>query len=170
MKKNPVLYSAAMPVFVLLFAPRSWFYILPLNLIITFAALNFSLKAMERPELIHTTVKKKLLPLWLVSFIGDLAGAGILYRLSSSAADSQGTWALTMRLIRENPFLSTNALIIIFICIIIAAAVKYLLSLWIVLRKSEMHAKEKRTLCLYMAMFTSPYTFVIPGLWLGFLA
>lgn len=170
MKKDTELYALAMPVFLLLFTPKSWLYLLPINLLIVFAALILSLKAMERPELTRPLAKKSLIPLWLSGFAGDLAGAGILLWLSSAASDSQGAFGLAMRFVRENPFLSTNALIIIFVCIIIAASVKYLLLLWLVFRKTDITPGEKRTLCLYLAIFTAPYTFIVPGLWLGFLA
>lgn len=170
MKQNPPLYSTALPLFLLLLKPASWLYILPLNLAVCALALHISLKSMEKAQLLRPMCKRELPLGWITGFAGDMAGAGLLLGLTSIPGAEGGAWAASVQGVLENPFRSTNSLLMVFIAIIVAAVVKYVLNLWVVFRKSGLDPREKRLLCVYMAMLTAPYTFLLPAFLLGFLA
>ena len=168
MKKN-VLYSSSLHIFMLLLTPSKWLFFLPVNLIITGFALYFACKLSGYSNLFARLCKKELFFAFAAGIAGDLAGAGVLLGLCSIPAIDGGVWASTMHAVQTNPFVSTNSLIVIFLAIIIAAAVKYLLDLWISLRKTDMPLKDKRMLCMCLAMFSAPYSFLLPAALLRFL-
>ncbi len=170
MKKNVILYSSALPMFLLLLRPIKWIYLLPINLLILALALYLSLSVIGKPDAFRPLLKKQLWLSWLFGFIGDLASAGILFGLFSIPGSAGSTWALTMDAIARNPFLSTNSLVIVFLAIIVSAALKYVLNLWLAFRKSDLGMKDKRMLCLCLAMFTAPYTLLLPASLLSFLS
>ncbi len=170
MKKNYALYSTALPMFMLVLRPHMWPLLFPLNFIMTGLALYADCKVTDQEYSFRVFCKKELFSAWIAGFIGDLAGAGLLCGLCAIPAKEGGTWSLTMQAVTENPFISTNSLLVIFLSVIIAAAIKYLVNLWLAFRKTDLELKDKRMLCACIAMFSAPYTFLLPAVLLRFLA
>ncbi len=168
MNKPVSLFSTALPMYMLLLMPKKWLFFLPVNLLICALAIYISLNTMGRTDLFRQMCKKELWLSWLSGFAGDLAGAGLLLGLNNLLSGG-GVWADTMQAVNSNPFLSTNSLIFVFLAIIVAAAIKYLLNLWISFKKSGIDLNQKRLICLCMSMYTAPYSFLIPAFLLKFL-
>lgn len=169
MKTDYSLYASALPLFALLLTPRCYWYLLPVNFLVTALAIYISLRFLSCGALFKRMWKKELYLAWLAGFAGDVAGAGALFGLTA-LQDKQGALGLAITGVRQNPFSSTTSLLLVFLAILLAAAVKYLLDLWVAFRKTDLPLHDKRTLCLSVAMFTAPYTFLLPAAWLGFLS
>ncbi|MDD4075596.1 MAG: hypothetical protein PHC80_05850 [Eubacteriales bacterium] len=164
MNKNTSFYSVCLPLFLVLAAPKSLYALLPLNFIIDVLVVRMALGSIGRRELFAPMWKKEIWLCALASLLGTCAGGAALYGVSRIPFGSEA-WRLAVQGVRQNPFISTNALIIVFACIIVAAAFTYLLTLWLALRKTDLSLKEKRTFCLAFALFTAPYAFILPTAW-----
>lgn len=170
MKKDYTLYASALPLFMLLLSPSRYAFLLPINLLITAAAVYYALKTISRGTLFRSMWKKELWLAWLSGFAGDLSGAGVLLGLTAiPVQNSQSAWGLAIAAIQRNPFTNTTSSLLVFLSILLAAAIKYLLDLWIAFRKTDLPLRDKRMLCLSIAMLTAPYTFLLPAAWLSFL-
>lgn len=164
MKKNVTLYSLCLPLFVVLAAPKSLYALLPLNFLFDVLVVRMALSSMDRLALFTPMWKKEIWLSALASLLGTCAGGAALYGVSRIPFGSEA-WQLAVQGVQQNPFVSTNALIMVFACIIVAAAITYILTLWLALRKTDMTLKEKRTFSLAFALFTAPYAFVLPAAW-----
>lgn len=164
MKKNTRLFSFCFPLFWVLAAPKTLYALLPLNFLIDVLVTRMTLKSMGRLELFAPMWKKEIWLSALSSLLGTCIGGAALFGLSRIPANGD-TWRAVVQGVTQNPFTSTNALLTVFACIILAAALTYVLTLWLALRKTDMSLKEKRTFSLAFAMFTAPYAFILPTVW-----
>ncbi len=164
MKRDTTLFSIFLPLFWVLASPKTLYALLPLNFAIDVLVVRIALQSMGRMELFAPMWKRELWLSVLFSLFGACVGGAALFGLSRIPANSE-TWRAVVQGVTQNPFASTNALLAVFACIILAAAFTYVLTLWLALKKTDMSLKEKRTFSLAFAMFTAPYAFILPPAW-----
>ena len=150
-KKNLRLYNVLFPIWFLYFFPSLWLLILPANFLIDSLVLYLSARSQKITER-FSLWKRSILPVWIIGFLSDFAGAGLtvlLYFLLEPITD----WNLILF-----PGTSLIALPGIFL----SGLLIYFLNKKFSFPKSVLETQQIHKLCLFMAIFTAPYTMLIP--------
>ena len=153
MKKDTRLYNVMFPIWFLLLFPSLWVVMLPVNfiadsLVILLSARHQGLE--DRKSLWKTSI----LPVWLIGFLCDIAGAGLtvlLYYLQSE-----------LNVPFPNPILFPGTCLISRPGVILSGVLIYFVNKRFSFKKSGLDADAVRRLCLHLAIFTAPYTMLIP--------
>ena len=101
--------------------------------------------------------KSAILKVWGVGFAADLVGAGI----------TLGLMLLLDRLVPQwNTFLFPGGQLLVLPGIVIAGVLIYLLNRRFSFRRTALTAEQIHRLSLALAVFTAPYTMLIPSEWI----
>ena len=157
MKKNEVrLYNAMFPIWFLFLFPTLWLVIIPANFIIDTLVLCLTLKCMKHPSP-KAVWKKKILPVWIFGFAADMVGAGLVVGLYALLTELFPQSSLGADLV----FFPGTTLIAI-PGVIVAGVLIYLLNKMITFRKTDLTVPQVNRVCLMLALWTAPYTMLIP--------
>ncbi len=160
MKKNDKLYNIILPVWLIWMFPPLLFACLILNTIIDYVVVFFSMKKLGIEDAKKKTMKA-LFKVVVFGFLADFVGAGLLAAASYIFAETN-----TIEHIFMNPFNSVASFLTVAIAIVVAALLIYILNYKLSFTKIEINDKQKKKIALYLAIFTAPYTFLIPTVWL----
>lgn len=165
-KKDVKLYNVIFPIWLLWLFPITWIVILPANFIIDLLVVILTLKFL-RIENIKMITKSIILKVWLLGFLADIIGTGLMLLSSFISLDYNtafGKWWYDniTNAVSYNPYESVYAVLWVMICATITAVVIYIFNYKLVLKKSGLEESQKRKLALSLAIFTAPYTFFIP--------
>ena len=157
MKKNDIrLYNVLFPIWFLFLFPQLWLIMLPVNFLVD--SLVVFLSAL-RQKLEHpfTLWRKSILPVWIIGFVSDLIGAGLTVLLSYG-------FGMLSRLGIETPnlILFPGTTLISIPGLILAGILIYLLNLKFSFKESGLEPQQILKLCLHLALWTAPYTMLIP--------
>lgn len=164
MKKKPVrLYNVLFPLWALyllpLIAPALWLILLPANLLVDSLVLVLGARALKlrredgEANPLFRLWKKHILPVWLFGFLSDFAGGGLTLGLAS----------LLDSVVPElSTFLFPGTTLISIPGVLAAGALIYALNRFVTFRKSGLTPAEAHRLCLTLAVFTAPYTMLLP--------
>ncbi len=145
--KETRLYNIFFPIWMILLIPTAWMVALPINFIVDSIVILISMRAMKIANK-KTLYKKSILKVWIFGFIADIIGAlcifGAMYFFK---LDIRG----------DELFLTIPALLISAIFIFIF---NYAISF-----KSYEKGTRLR-MAMHLAIFTAPYTFLIPLNWI----
>lgn len=172
MKREIRLYNVMFPIWMLFLFPQTWLVILPGNLLIDCAVLLLTLTALKRRD------KRRLMKplwwrLWWRGFAADALGTvwmilgermfeSLLLGLGSRP-DQPGYYASLFDPL-SHPAPAAWALV----GVAIAAGCIYALDLAALRRAEALTERERRITALSMAVFTAPWTFLLPSSWIYF--
>ncbi len=174
MKKNIRLYNMILPPYLLMvFVP--WLAALCLigNFIIdSIVLLIISLIVFKRVN--GEFYKKNILKVWLFGFAGDFVGilflfigSNIGYFYINSHSNENGLFFPIMEglnnVTNHAYAVNTYSYVFIAIAIFVAAIAIFLFDYFIAFRKTKLTKKQKFLSSLAFAVFTAPYTFLIPN-------
>ncbi len=157
--KNIKLYNVILPIWLIWIFPPIIFIFIVLNTIIDFLVTFISMKKLGIKDAKKKTMKL-LLRVVTFGFLADFVGAALLTVVGAIFTDT------SIDNIFMNPFNSVASFLIVALAIIVAAFLIYILNYTFSFNKVDMNDKHKKKLALYLAIFTAPYTFLIPTLWL----
>ena len=158
-KDNSIrLYNVMFPIWFFFFFPIAWILILPVNFGVDSLVLMLSARKQQLEER-KALWKKHILPVWGIGFLSDLIGAGLVFLIYLAVAESPlvDTWM--------NPVLFPGTCIISIPGVILAGFAIYFLNKKLTFRKSTLDPMAIHKLCLHLAIFTAPYTMLIPLYW-----
>lgn len=160
MKKthNIRLYNVMFPIWFFIFFPVMWLIILPVNFAVDSLVLLLSAKKQKIPEG-KTLWKKHILPVWGLGFLCDLLGAGLIFLIYSIYVEIPGLFNIM------NPMLFPGTCLISLPGVVLAGWLIYILNKKLTFRKAQLDPAVIRRLCLHLAIFTAPYTMLIPLYW-----
>ena len=157
------IYNIILPVWLLVWFPSwLWLIIIPLNYLIDLLVTTLAMKKLGIED-----YRKKALErsgkICLIGFISDFIGAVFLllvyYVISKFNGDFMDDiiyglgWSL---------YSNIFAVIIVLIAVATAGACIYFLNVWLLRKDSELSIDQAKKIALYLAIFTAPYTFLIP--------
>ncbi len=145
-KKEIRLYNVLFPIWMLLIIPTAWIAVLPANFIVDSLVLLITAKKIGILE--KGIYKKHILRVWIFGFIADLIGAGIL---------------LGSLYIFED-FFRGDELIITLPAMLVSAVMIFLFNYRFSF--SDVDKGARLRMALSFAIFTAPYTFLIPLNWI----
>ena len=145
------LYNVMFPIWFFFFFPIVWLLILPVNFLVDSLVVLLSAKR-QKLEMPKSLWKKHILPVWGIGFLSDLIGAGLTFGLYLLCAD----------LLDLNVHLFPGATLISIPGTILAGVLIYFLNRKLTFRKSQLDPAAIHKLCLHLAIFTAPYTMLIP--------
>lgn len=153
MKKEIRLYNVLFPVWMFFLIPTAaWLLILPGNFLVDTLVLvlwMYHRKIEEKKQL----WKKTILPVWLLGFLSDFIGAGltlgVLFLLEELAPNA------ALHLFPVTTLMALPG-------VVLAGVLIYFLNRRFVFRKSGLSPEEIRSVCLTLALWTAPYTMLIP--------
>lgn len=153
MKKQVRLYNVLFPVWMFYLWPSPlWLLILPANFVIDSLVIYFS----ARSQLLlqpGSLWKKKILPVWGIGFLSDLIGSGVVFLLYMLLVEIP--WMPNLVLFPGTTLVSIPG-------VIVAGFAIYWLNRLLTFRNCGLKKAEIHRLCLHLAIFTAPYTFLIP--------
>lgn len=159
MKRDVKLCNVFFPVWMFYFLPTVlWLLILPGNFLVDSAVLFAAMAVFHLADK-KEIWKRSILPVWVVGFLSDFAGAAL-------------TFGLMLFLDRTfhalNIYLIPYAQLLVLPGIALAGVLIYFLNQRFSFRKTELAVPDVHRLCLALALFTAPYTMLWPVEWLYF--
>lgn len=157
MKKMYKLHNMFFPIWILWLIPATWVFVIPINFIFDFFILYFTIKILklENPFL---KSKKAIIFVFISGFISDFIGSILLIILAISGY-LRSSWS---DYLFENPFLSLQSFLIVLLFVVISAICIYFLNYNFSFKKMDIDNKDKKKICLSLAIFTAPYFFFLP--------
>ena len=152
------LYNVMFPIWFFFFLPPIWLVMLPVNFGVDTLVLMLSARR-QQVEDRKALWKKHILPIWGIGFLSDLIGAGLVFLIYLVVAESPlvDTWM--------NPVFFPGTTIISIPGVVLAGVMIYILNKKLTFRKSTLDPAVIHKLCLHLAIFTAPYTMLIPLYW-----
>ena len=164
-KKGLRLYNLFFPVWLLFAHPLLIGAALPVNLLIDFLVIFFTLKCLHVENRIEIATTK-IWRTWLLGFAADAIGAAILFFLSVILDEfAPGTYDLFGHALYLNPFTSPLALIIMLLVIALVGLLIYWFNYSYVFGSTALTKQEQKRVCLMLAIITAPYLFLLPTAW-----
>ena len=157
-KDNSVrLYNIMFPIWFLFFFPLLWLVMLPVNFGVDSLVLMLSAKRQGLEER-KALWKKHILPVWGIGFLSDILGAMlvVVFYFIWCGLDSMGIAT------EFNPILFPGTILIALPGVILAGFLIYWLNRKLTFRKSQLEPAVIHKLCLHLALWTAPYTMLIP--------
>ena len=156
MKKNDIrLYNVLFPIWFYLLFPQVWLIILSVNFLIDSLVLYFSAKqqGLENPKALW---KDRILPVWGIGFLSDLIGAALVLCIYLMVAEIP--WFVEIL----NPIRFPGTTLISLPGVILAGVMIYFLNKKLTFHESDLSPDQIHKLCLHLALWTAPYTMLIP--------
>ena len=153
MKKNRSirLYNVMFPIWFFYFFPVAWVLILPVNFAVDSLVILLSARCQKLVGL-GGIWKKHILPVWGFGFLADLLGAAVTF----------GIYLLTVESTSMNVHFFPGATLISIPGVVLAGVLIYFFNKKVTFRRSELDPIAIHRLCLHLAIFTAPYTMLIP--------
>ena len=171
MKKEARLYNLFFPLwFVLLYSPLHWIWLLPANFIVDLLVIVITLRILHAEDR-KLKAKKSIWKVWILGFIADIIGGALLFFSSlfigewveNYASEALRTWWSNNLLnAMYDPFMSFPAFVLVLLCVAVTSMLIYLFNMKLCLKKAITDKIERRKIALALAVFTAPYTFLIP--------
>lgn len=153
MKKQDIrLFNVLFPIWFFYFFPIVWLLILPVNFLVDSLVLYFSARHQGIGERLPLW-KKHILPIWGIGFLSDLIGAGLIFLLYMILASNPAV---------PNLLLFPGTTLLSLPGVILAGVLIYWLNRKLTFRNSSLDPAAIHKLCLHLAVFTAPYTMLIP--------
>lgn len=154
--KDVKLYNVMFPVWFYLLFPQVWLMILAVNFIVDSLVVFFSAKWQQLPDSIAIW-KKHILPVFLMGFLSDVIGAILVFLVYLVYVGIRGAAEL------QNPIPFPANVLISLPGVILAGWMIYVLNRKVTFRDSGLDPAAIHRFCLHLALFTAPYTMLIPA-------
>lgn len=152
MKKNDIrLYNVLFPIWFFFFFPQVWLIILPLNFVADSLVVYFSARRQQIGDRLKLWTRS-ILPVWIIGFASDFIGAGLIFVI----------YNITCMIPGFNPILFPGTTLISLPGVALAGYAIYWLNRKFSFRKSGLTDVQIQKLCLHLALWTAPYTMLIP--------
>ena len=154
MKKNDIrLYNVLFPIwFMYLLLTPFWLILLPVNFAVDSLVIYLSAREQGiggRLEL----WKKSILSVWLFGFLSDFLGAAVTFILSLVLDAISDVMLYTF----------PGSTLISIPGLILAGVLIYFFNKKLSFRESDLTPEQIHRLCLHLALWTAPYTMLIPA-------
>ncbi len=162
MKKEIKLYNVIFPIWLLMFLPTIWIFVIPANFIVDFCVIYFTAKylKLENPK---DFTKKHILKAWIFGFLSDFVGTLFLFSLLiSDTLNSNPIISDIINKATDNPFGNIFAFLLVLFAVALSGLAIYLLNYFVTFRKTDIDKSLKIKLSLSLAIFTAPYLFLLP--------
>ena len=151
MKKEVRLYNVMFPIWFFFIWPTPlWLIILPVNFAVDSLVLWFAARKKQIQEKLW---KQSILKIWIIGFLSDLLGAGLIFALMMGIEAAGLGWDI---------FHFPGTTLLSLPGVLLAGLLIYWLNRRFSFRKSNLTTEEIRYLCLALAIFTAPYAMLIP--------
>lgn len=158
MKKETRLYNVLFPVWLMYLWPTViWLIIIPGNFLVDSLVLILAMKCFKFEQDRKQVWKKSILPVWLFGFLSDLIGAAIIYGLM---------YLFDLVVPQFNTFLSPGGQLIAIPGILLAGVLIYFFNKKVSFRKTDLSPEQIKKLSFALAVWTAPYTMLIPVEWI----
>ena len=156
MKKDIKLYNVLFPIWFFFLFPQVWLIILAVNFVVDSLVVYFSAQRQQLPDP-GSIWKKHILSIWIAGFASDLVGAALVVLLYFGwcALDIMGIELL-------NPILFPGTCIISLPGVFLAGWMIYMINKKVTFKNSDLDPAAIHKLCLHLALWTAPYTMLIP--------
>lgn len=155
MKRQLRLHNVLFPIWMLFLWPGVWLILLPGNFLIDSLVLLLAMTVLGYAGR-KAVWKSAILKVWGFGFAADLVGAGI----------TLGLLLLDWLVPQWNTFLIPGGQLLVLPGIAVAGALIYFLNQRFSFRRTELTGTQVHWLSLALAVFTAPYTMLIPSEWL----
>ena len=153
-KKDVRLYNLVFPFwFLYLFPMPLWLIVLPANFAIDSLVLYCSARSQEIDNRLELW-KESVLPVWGIGFLCDFIGAAVTFGLYLLLHEAPGM--IDLITFPGTTLISIPGLIL-------AGVLIYFLNKKFSFRKADLSPEQIHRLCLHLALFTAPYTMLIPA-------
>lgn len=156
MKRQLRLYNVLFPIWMLFLWPSVWLILLPGNFLIDSLVLLLAMTALGYAGR-KAVWKSAIAKVWGFGFAADLVGAGITLGLMLLLDWLVPQW---------NTFLIPGGQLLVLPGIVIAGVLIYLLNRRFSFRRTALTEEQIHRLSLALAVFTAPYTMLIPSEWI----
>ncbi|MGM9536780.1 MAG: hypothetical protein ACI3VN_00430 [Candidatus Onthomonas sp.] len=156
MKRQLRLYNVLFPIWMLFLWPGVWLILLPGNFLIDSLVLLLAMTALGYAGR-KAVWKSAIVRVWGIGFAADLVGAGIALGLMLTLDWLVPQW---------NTFRIPGGQLLVLPGIAIAGVLIYFLNRRFSFRRTELTAEQVHRLSLALAVFTAPYTMLIPTEWI----
>ncbi len=155
MKKSDIrLYNVLFPFWFLYLLPSQlWLLLLPANFLVDSLVIWFSAQE-QGLEDFRKLWKQSILPVWIIGFLSDFIGAVITFVLYLILNGVPG-------MIHLGTF--PGSTLISIPGVIVAGVLIYVLNKVFSFYKAGLDRKQLHTICLHLALWTAPYTMLIPA-------
>lgn len=151
MKKTIRLYNVMFPVYMIfLFFPGVWLLTLPVNFAVDSAVLLLAVRHYRWGGMKEVWAKS-VLRVWLLGFGADFAGAGLITVL----------YYIAVNLFQVSMY-SYAEMLIALPGVILSGWLIYVMDKRWAFRKTGLEPEKVRKLAMALAVFTAPYTMLIP--------
>lgn len=161
--KSIKLYNLFFPIFFYYLMPPTMLFILVSNFIFDSIVL-LGIAYFLRCDSIKDLYKKTIVKTWLFGFFADSIAAFVVMAVLDCA---RTIFKEIINSIGRNPFENVYALIFVLIMIFFTGIWIYLFNSSFVFKKIDMEEKQKKIMCLSLAVLTAPWTFLIPSVWIN---
>ncbi len=164
MKKQTKFYNVIFPIWFLIFLPPVWLIVIPANFLIDTIVLLISLIFVCRDTRgVKEFYKRSIIKVCIIGFLCDAVGAGLLALSQFVFADFLDSIVPgTSNAVAYSPFDTPLALAIVIVSILIAGFLIYFLNEKLSFNSTNLRLNDKKSLAIKLAIFTAPYTFLIP--------
>ena len=156
MKNEIRLYNVLFPIWFFMIFPPVWLIMLLVNFLVDSLVIYFSAKhqGLENKKALW---KEHILPIWGIGFFCDIVGAALVVLLYFiwCQFDMMGIELL-------NPILFPGTTLISLPGVALAGVLIYFLNKKWTFHKSDLPPEQIHKLCLHLALWTAPYTMLIP--------
>ena len=149
------LYNIMFPIWFLFFFPVLWLVMLPVNFGVDSLVLMLSARK-QQVEDRKQLWKKHILPVWGIGFLSDILGAALLIPIYLLLVETPLVDTFM------NPVMFPGSVITAIPGVILAGVLIYFLNKKLTFRRCDLDPAAIHRLCLHLAIFTAPYTMLIP--------
>lgn len=154
------LYNVLFPIWFFYLIPGAWLYVLPINFVVDSLVIYIGLKLIQSDE-IKMVYKNSILKAWGFGFLSDFIGSFILLGYVF-LADRFPAFEPIADTIMSNPFKSIPALLCTLLSLALSGYFIYLFNKKFTFKGLGLNKEEIHKMALWLAIFTAPYTFLIP--------
>ena len=154
-EKSVRLYNVMFPIWLLMLIPVLWIWLLPINFFVD-SLVVLGTMAYFHYEGKKQVWKKSILRVWGIGFLSDMIGALLIFGIYSLVV-STVNWEVHMPPLEQ---------IITLPGIALAGVMIYYLNRKFAFRKTDLDPSQIHKICLALAVFTAPYTMLIPMSWI----
>ena len=166
--RRDTLYNVLFPIWMLWLFPAAWLIVLPANFGIDFLVVALTLRALHKADVLRSTLR--VIPrVFLMGFVADLIGTALMFlpSLPNFPGDFGRWWYDSFaNPVCYHPFRSIYALLYVTVCTACSGLCIYWFNRAFCLKKAGLDERQKHRAALSVAVFTAPYLFFFPSIWL----
>lgn len=157
MKKQLRLYNVFFPIWFLFFLPAAWVVVLPANFLIDSLVLLVAVTRLGYGRRWQIW-RRSILLIWGFGFAADVVGAGVIFLLYLLLVECFSVSGILMEFPAEQ--------LVALPGVLVAGVLIYWLNRRVSFRFAGLEPEQVRRLAMALAVFTAPYSMLIPLRWI----